>query len=100
MVYQLTSKFPNIEIFGLSSQLQRAAISISSNLAEGTARNSQKEKARFTEISYGSLMEVLSQLILSYDLGYISNEQLSETRKIIEEIGNKLNRLRQSQLKT
>jgi len=98
MVYRLTQVFPSSEKFGLVSQLQRACISVSSNIAEGTARKSYKEKARFTEVAYGSLMEVLNQLILSNDLNFITVEQEKQARLLIDEIGNKLNRLRQSQL--
>lgn len=98
LVYSMTPSFPASEKFGLVSQLQRACISVSSNIAEGTARKSYKEKARFTEVAYGSLMEVLNQLILSNDLSFISKEQENEARTLIDEIGNKLNRLRQSQL--
>lgn len=68
--------FPADEKFGLISKLRRACISICSNLAEGSSRNSYKDKARFTEIAYGSLMEVLNQLILAADLDLISHGKL------------------------
>ena len=98
-IYQLTSTFPKEERFGMTSQLRRAACSVPNNLAEGSARISPKEQARFTEISFGSLMEVLNELIVSCDLGFISTEQVEKQRPLIDEIGNKLNKLRESQLK-
>lgn len=98
MIYKTTKGFPNDERFGLVSQLRRASVSVSSNLAEGSGRTSFKEQARFSEISFGSLIEVLNQLILSNDLEYISKKELNEFRIIIEEIGNKINSLKQSQL--
>ena len=75
-IYLLTSKFPKEERYGLSSQLQRAAVSVISNITEGTSRFSDKEKLRFIEISYTSLMEVYCQLIVSLDLEYITINQL------------------------
>lgn len=83
-VYSLTKKFPDEEKFGLSNQLRRAVVSINSNLAEGSTRNSFKDKARFTEIAYGSLMEVLSQLILSLDLSYVDAEEYRVNRLKVE----------------
>ncbi|PLX05953.1 MAG: four helix bundle protein [Marinilabiliales bacterium] len=97
-VYEISNMFPDEEKFGLVSQIRRASISVSSNIAEGTSRKSGKDQARFTEISYGSLLEVLNQLILAADLGYISSNIVDEQRQIIEEIGNKLNKLRETQL--
>jgi len=60
-IYRITSSFPKEEKFGLISQLRRCAVSIASNLAEGSGRNSSKDKARFSEIAYGSLLELLNQ---------------------------------------
>ena len=97
-IYHLTLKFPDEERFGLTSQIRRATISISSNLAEGSARKTAKDQAHFTTISYGSLMELLNQLIISSDLEYVTIEELKLIRPSIEEIGNKLNSLRNSQL--
>ena len=98
MVYKITKTFPSDERFGLVSQLRRASVSVSSNIAEGSGRTSFKEQARFSEISFGSLIEVLNQLILSNDLEYITENELNEFREIIEEIGNKINSLKLSQL--
>ena len=97
-IYLITKSFPDEEKFGLTSQLRRAAVSICSNIAEGSSRNSYKDKARFTEIAYGSLMEVLNQLILSSDLEYINKKEHEILRTLIEEISNMLNGLRKSQL--
>ncbi len=97
-IYLITKNFPDEEKFGLTSQLRRASVSICSNIAEGSSRNSYKDKARFTEIAYGSLMEVLNQLILSLDLNFLSQEKYEKSRLSIEEISNMLNGLRKSQL--
>lgn len=92
-VYGITSTFPEKEKFGLCSQLQRAAVSIVSNIAEGISRNSEKEKIRFLEISYGSLMEVYCQLYIAVDLSYIPEDKLFEAKELIDKIANKLNAL-------
>lgn len=96
-IYEITKSFPDEEKFGLTSQIRRASISISSNLAEGSSRQSFKDQAKFSIISYGSLMEVLNQLILANDLDFISLDKLQETRPLIEEISNKLDKLTKSQ---
>ena len=75
-VYNLTKKFPSQELYGLTNQIQRAAISIPSNIAEGTGRFSIKDRIRFIDISNGSLMEVMCQLEIAHRLGYISDEEL------------------------
>lgn len=77
-VYRLLKKFPKEEQYALCDQLRRAAISITSNIAEGSGRVSTKEKIHFLEISYGSLMEVLSQLDIACDLGYITKEDFKQ----------------------
>lgn len=68
-IYELLKKFPREEQFALSDQLRSAVISIPSNIAEGSGRNSQKDQAHFYNIAYGSLMEVFSQLDIACDLG-------------------------------
>ena len=97
-IYQVTKKFPREEKFGMIDQLRRAAVSMTSNLAEGSARKSLKEQARFTEISYSSLMEVLSEIIISYELKYLPEKEYFSFRKQIQEISRMLNGLRNSQL--
>ena len=74
-VYAMTEQFPAQEKHGLVNQIQRAAVSIPSNIAEGVGRFSVKDRVRFVEIAYGSLMEVVSQLDVTETLGYISGEQ-------------------------
>ncbi len=97
-VYKLTKEFPKSEEFGLISQLRRATVSVASNLAEGSGRITAKDKAHFTSISYGSLMEVACQLQLAYDLKFIDNEQFNNIIYLVEEIARMLNALRQAQL--
>ncbi len=96
-IYTLTSKFPETEKFGLTVQLRRAGISIASNIAEGSARNSNKDKAHFTTIAFGSAVEVLNQLIISCELGFITEAEYIELRTQVESITNKLNALRNYQ---
>lgn len=96
-IYAIVSKFPESEKFGLISQLRRASISIASNIAEGSARKTYKDKAHFTTIAFGSAVEVLNQLIISYELGFITEDDYSDLRSKIESITNKLNSLRNYQ---
>lgn len=98
-IYKLSSSFPQEEKFGITSQIRRATISISSNIAEGSSRKSFKDQARFTVIAYGSLMEVLSLLILASDLNFVDPKNLGEVRLMIEDISSKLSKLRESQQK-
>lgn len=95
-VYNLTKSFPNDEKFGIVNQIRRASFSITNNLAEGTSRTTKKEKSRFIEIAYGSLLEVLNILIISEELEYVTENEFLELRELIEEIGNKLNALKRS----
>ena len=85
-VYHITEDFPSFEKFGLSSQLQRAVVSIASNIAEGSGRKSIKEKIHFLEIAYGSLLEVYCQLQLAMDLGYICEAKFLELKTTIFEL--------------
>ncbi len=98
VIYKISNNFPKEEKYGLSSQIRRAIISVSSNIAEGSSRQSGIEQARYTEIAYGSLLEVLNQLILASDLEYISVKEVESLRPKIEELVNKLYKLRLSQL--
>jgi four helix bundle protein len=84
-LYLLTKEFPKEEIYSLTSQMRRAAISIPSNIAEGVARNHEKETVQFLHISKGSIYELETQLYLSYDIGYINEEQLSIILNKIED---------------
>lgn len=93
-IYMLTGTMPAEERYGLCSQIQRASVSIASNIAEGTTRISDKEKIRFVEIAYGSLMEVYCQLCIALDLSYITEKQLENQKITIDIIAQKLSRLK------
>lgn len=95
-IYELTKNFPNDERFGLTNQIRRASISICLNIAEGSSRISDKEKARFYEISYGSLMEIIACLDIGTDLNYLNIEQMNTIKEQIFELSNKLNALKRS----
>lgn len=97
-IYTTTMTFSDYEKFGLVSQMRRAAISVSSNLAEGSAKRTGKEKARFTEMAYCSLMELLNQCIISNDLEFLNTKDLEKLRTLIDEIAAKATRLRETQL--
>lgn len=96
-IYSVTGTYPDKERFGFISQLNRSALSIASNIAEGTSRTSKKEQAHFTEIAYGSLMEIACQLIISNELGYLLEEDLKRLRIRISEISRMLVALRSYQ---
>ena len=96
VIYQTTQTFPSDEKFGLVSQMRRAIISVSSNIAEGSSRSSRKEQEHFYSISYGSLLELLSQIIVSLDLNLITERQYVDLRENIEHISNQLNALKKS----
>ena len=84
-VYEITSGFPNDEKYGLVSQIRRAAVSVPSNIAEGAGRYYQKEFVQFLNVASGSLAELDTQFIISYELKFISSEQLeSISSKIIK----------------
>lgn len=97
-IYGVTFKFPSEEKFGLTSQLRRASVSICSNIAEGSARKTNKDKSHFTTIAYSSAVEVLNQLILANELDFLSKESYTDLRRKIESITNKLNALRNHQI--
>ncbi len=78
VVYDLTAKFPDSERFGLTSQMRRAVVSVSANIAEGASRDSHVDYLRFLTIALGSLNEVEYFLLLSKDLGYLSVERYSQ----------------------
>ena len=76
--YQITKQFPKEELFGITNQMRRCAVSITSNIAEGFSRQSYKEKVQFYSIALGSVTELQNQFLISKDVGYISSEQFSE----------------------
>jgi four helix bundle protein len=98
-IYKLTSTFPKEEAFGITSQMRRCSISIPSNLAEGSSRRTNKDKARFTEIAFGSGLELLNQLIIALDLNYIEESKYLEIRINLQEVTFLLDALQKAQLK-
>ncbi len=77
-IYKITKKFPKEELFCLTSQIRRAVVSITSNIAEGFSRKSYKEKIQFYSIALGSLTEVQNQLLISRDLGYTTQVEFGK----------------------
>lgn len=98
-IYALTSSFPKEEQFGVVSQLRRASISISSNIAEGSGRGSDKDMCRFLDIALGSAFEVESLLYLVLDLGYINQADFDNLNSQVLEIGKMLSSLNQCLVK-
>ena len=84
-VYVLVNKFPAVENFALSSQVRRAVVSVSANIAEGSGRNHAKDKAHFIEMAFGSLMEVSSQFEIAEELGYITTEDRLSMDELVKE---------------
>ena len=84
-VYALVKTFPVEEKYALGDQMRRAVVSVTSNIAEGSGRQSLKDQAHFLELSYGSLMEVMSQIVLALDLNFIDNENYNRLELLIEE---------------
>jgi len=93
IIYIITKGYPDEERFGLSNQMRRAVISVSSNIVEGSYRSTGKDKSNFMTIAYSSLMELLSQTIVSLDLAYINESEYNEIRNQFEKISNKLSSL-------
>ena len=83
-IYVLTKEFPKTEIFGLVSQMQRAAVSITSNIAEGFGRQGYKEKIQFYYIAQGSLTELKNQLLIARDIKYIDTKNYSDINNQME----------------
>lgn len=93
LVYRLTKKFPREELFGITNQMRRCVVSITSNVAEGFSRQTRKEKVQFYSISVGSLTELKNQLIISRDLGYLSNEEYRSCTELLTSTHRLLNGL-------
>lgn len=96
-IYRETERFPKEELYGITSQLRRAAVSIASNIAEGFRRTSKKEKVQFLRMAYGSGAELETQLIIAKEIGYLDSfnyqrlsSDLGEVMKIINVVVNKL----------
>lgn len=96
MVYAVLRNYPSEERHALCAQLRRSVVSIPSNIAEGMGRFSLKERIHFVEISYGSLCEVMCQMEISLELGYINAKQMAEIEKLATETGKTLSGLRKS----
>jgi four helix bundle protein len=97
-VYRVTKGFPRSETYGLTSQTNRAAVSVAANLAEGSSRTSRKDQAHFSQIAYGSLMELACLLIVAMDLELLTTNQESTLRQEIESVSRQLNALRATQV--
>jgi four helix bundle protein len=95
-IYGLTKKYPKEEIYALTSQVRRAAVSIPSNIAEGAGHSSKKEFSRYLGIAYASSCELDTQIILSYDLDFINQDELSNSGNYIEELQKMLSGLLKS----
>ena len=95
-VYRLVAKFPQYEQYALSNQVRRAAISVPSNIAEGTSRLSMKDKTHFLEIAYGSLLETYCQLQIAVELSYISADDLNAIKPLFFETSRLISGLRNS----
>ena len=94
-IYTLTASFPKTEIYGLSSQMQRAAVSVPSNIAEGSGKGSDRDFARFVSISLGSLFELETQIEIAYRRGYSSTENYYALRPRIESLQKRIYNLRE-----
>jgi four helix bundle protein len=92
-IYSITKKFPREELYGLISQLRRAAVSVSSNLAEGAARKSGREKKRFYEISRSSLVEIDTQIEIALMLNHINHDDIITFEKNAESIFKMLSKM-------
>lgn len=93
MIYRITKLFPRDELFGLTSQMRRCAVSITSNIAEGFSRNSWKEKVQFYAIALGSVTELQNQLLIARDVGYIDGKIFAEMAEQTVKVNKILNGL-------
>lgn len=94
-VYEITKVFPEEERFGLTSQLRRSAVSISSNIAEGSSRSSNIDFKRFIEIAYGSLLESVSELKVAQRQGFVNTQAYEKVYDQAEHLARMLSGLRQ-----
>ncbi len=90
LLYRLTQQFPREEIYGLSSQLRRAGVSVASNIAEGSGRGTKGEYRSFLGMARGSALEIQTQLTVARELGYGEPKQLSLSEQLVEEISRML----------
>lgn len=90
-IYTLSQKFPREEIYGLTSQIRRSAVSIPSNIAEGRGKRSTKDFLRFLNIAYGSLAELETQLLISQNLGFVEGQEVERLLDDASRIGRMMN---------
>ncbi len=90
-IYKITKKFPKEEKFGLVDQMKRAAVSVTSNIAEGFGRRSWKDKAQFYVMASGSLIELKNQLYVARDVGYISGNEFKQLNDLTVEVSKMIN---------
>jgi len=95
-IYKQTQKFPSFELYGLTSQIRRGAVSILANIAEGSERQYKKEFAQFLSFARGSLAEVETYLMLSRDLGYMTKDEFVQLEDLRKEVGRLLRGLYRS----
>jgi four helix bundle protein len=98
-IYKQTQNFPSFELYGLTSQIRRGAVSILANIAEGSERQYKKESVQFLSVARGSLAEVETYLMLSRDLGYMTKDEFVQLEQLRKEIGRLLRGLSNSLLR-
>ena len=98
LVYSITADFPRHEIYGLVSQMRRAASSISSNISEGSGRSSTKDQGHFYQISYSSNLELLNHFYTAFDLKYVDQQNFEKVRNMICALSYKINALRKARI--
>lgn len=99
LVYQRTRQFPKAELYGLTCQINRSAVSVANNLAEGSARASLKDQAHFSNQAYGSLTEMASDFLIAKDLGFVTEEEIETVLNAAYDLGIRINNLQKSQLR-
>ena len=93
LIYKVSGNFPDEEKFGLVSQMRRAAVSVSSNIAEGCGRSSEREFSRFLEISLGSVFELRTQSLIAGQLNFIGHDQFQLIDSLVDQVSKQLNGL-------
>jgi four helix bundle protein len=96
VIYRVTAKFPKHELYGLTSQMRRAAVSISSNIAEGKGHSSDGDFARFLFHSRGSLLELQTQIVIAKKLDYLAKDEAEKLVCVTDDLGRRLNGLIQA----
>ena len=99
-IYVIANNLPKEEQFALSDQLRRAAVSVPSNIVEGTGRGTNKDKAHFMSLAYGSLMEVMCQIEIAYSVKYITEEEFRNIENSVDTVAKLLSGLRNSFLRS